>query len=94
MAIGDAPLGLEPLGESMTTINLSFESVCSGGGHASFGLAVNGGAKSIVNVDVAAVLAPLDEDEKKRIITDLIRIHSIGRSKAQVLADFPLLMTI
>lgn len=62
-------------------INLSLESICDGGGHATIGIIVNGGAKRLVSIDVDTIRGPIDNIET--LTSDIIKLSISGLTRLQ-----------
>lgn len=60
---------------------LTLESVCSGGGHATIGIAVDGGAKKLTTFDIDDIRGPVED--RDTLIANIIRLSVTGLTRAQ-----------
>lgn len=73
--------------ESASTVSVALDHVCAGQGHIHFDVSVNGGAPRSMMLHVDEMLAALTEDEREIIFRGLLRIHGIGKTRAQMRSD-------
>lgn len=62
-------------------IDITLERVCSGGGHATLGVVVDGGAKKMVSFEVEDLRGAIDD--KEQFIEGIIRLSLSGLTKLQ-----------
>ena len=62
-------------------IVLSLESVCSGGGHATIGVTVDGGAKKAITFDIDEIRGPVDD--RDAFIANIIKLSMSGLTRLQ-----------
>lgn len=62
-------------------ISLTLESICSGGGHATIGVAIDGGAKRIMAFDVDELRGPIED--KEAFASNLVKMAVSGLTRQQ-----------
>jgi len=78
----------------MATVLLTLESVCAGGGHAQINVKVNGNDKGTFAVWADDVLSQLPDEDIPLVLAALIKLRTIGRTKAQVRNDLQAGLTV
>lgn len=69
----------------MASVTITLNNVCPGGGHGT--LTVTGAMNESYNVDVEEIRSALDDETKRDFIMKLVRVHAIGKTKAQLRAS-------
>lgn len=80
----------------MTTLNISLNSICSGGGHMRLAVSVDGGATKMVNMDTANVVLPISADDVEVVLAGILKLYAKGKTKPQIRAglDAGLVITL
>lgn len=71
----------------MATCDISFGSICVGGGHLMLNVAVNGGPQKQVHLHTLEFQDPPDGETIAAAVLGLLRLYKIGKSVAQVKSD-------
>lgn len=75
----------------MATLTYSNPAICSGGGHVSIDVALNGNAVLSATYEVDELRAPLsdlDEAEREALALAILKLHFAGKTRAQMRAEF------
>lgn len=85
----------------MASITYTFIRRCTGGEHAVFDVSLNGGASRRVVYETDAwlrvPLSALSEDQQELALAFLLRLHMMGKTRAEIVAEFqagPVTVTI
>ena len=73
----------------MTNVTLSLSSACAGGDHITLSVAIPGvwsGSSGVLDME-NDLLSPLTQDDIQAAIKVLLRVHAIGKSRAQLRSD-------
>lgn len=76
----------------MATVTYTITSRCAGGEHVSFDVAFNAGASTNYQFEVDGELRPalsqLTPEQRAQAAALILRIHTAGRTRAQLVAEF------
>lgn len=64
----------------MTTLNLSINHICAGGGHVRIAVAVDGGATRLVNLNTPDLTQPITQDDIESALLVILRLYFKGKS--------------
>lgn len=68
----------------MTTLNITLNSICSGGGHMTLAVSVDGGAIKLINMDTESVILPVSADDVEIVLAGILKLYAKGKTKAQI----------
>lgn len=84
----------------MASISYQFVSVCSGGGHTTIAVSLNGGAAQNTvyeTEDIRAPLSDLTQSERDSFALILLKVHFASKTRAQISSEFqagPVVVTV
>lgn len=68
----------------MTTLNISLNHICSGGGHMRLAVSVDGGAVSLVDMDTDRVSSPFTAEDVETVLAVILKLYAKGKTRAQI----------